>query len=203
MHTPSPPIVTSAVTGFVAGVLVTLAATGVVAHSGNSSAASPLPTTRPVRSSTLHDRLWRMATHALGPYTSEKQKRLISVSLLNVHSLEAVADPLSDLGGFKSATIYFRLNDHPLGKPWRLRAAKADVFAVMKSIYTSDLPVYDTELIGVFPLPTKKGKIVSRAVIAYETHDAAGKIPWKNWGRENESVLWNRLPYHWVDPRFG
>lgn len=203
MRFPSPQIVTSATSGFVLGVLVTLLASGVLAHTDPTSTAPPQPTPKAVGVATLHDRIWRLANRALGPTTNGTQQRLVSVSLLRVHSLEAVADPVTNVDQYRSVNILFRLNDHPLGKSWRLKAAKADVFALMKTLYTSDLPVYDVEAIGLFPLHGKGGTEETQAMIAYETHDQAARIPWKNWGRENEGVLWNRLPYKAVDPRFG
>jgi hypothetical protein len=77
------------------------------------------------------------------------------------------------------------------------------VFALMKMIYTSDLPIYDTELIGMFPLPSGKHVVNSEAVVAYETHIGATHIPWRSWGRESEGLLWTKLPYKSVDPRFA
>lgn len=94
----------------------------------------------------------------------------------------------------------FRLNDHPLGRSWRLREAKADVFALLKSIYTSGLPVYNTELVGQF---APAGHKSYTAVVAYLTYQTATRLPWKRWGRTSEGRLWNLLDYRDVSARFG
>ncbi len=203
MKLPSPPIVSTAVSGFVVGVFATLLATGVFDRTGRHTQAASLPTPVSVQSGVVYSRVWNLATRTLGPFTNRKQPRLISVKLVKVHSLEAVADQTTNFGTYRSVFIVFRLNDHPLGKSWRLKAAKADVFTLMKAIYTSDLPVYDAELIGQYPLPSGKTSQVAEAVVAYETHDDASQIPWKSWGRDNEARLWNELPYKNIDPRFG
>ncbi len=203
MRFPSPPVVSATISGFVVGVFATLLATGIVNHATSHSQTPPLPTPVGLQTSALYSRVWNLTTHTLGAYTNRKQARLISIKLVRVHSLESVADPQTDFQIYRSVSIDFRLNDHPLGKSWRLKAAKADVFTVMKALYTSDLPVYDIELVGHFPLPEGKKLVDADAVIAYETHNRASQIPWKNWGRENEARLWNELPYKSVDPRFA
>lgn len=199
---PSPPVVSAAVSGFVVGVFVTLVASGVLTRVGRTNAAPVLPTPKVVQPNLLWQQVHGIVVRQLGPYTSTKQARLVSLKLARVRSLESLSDPVPHQSTYRTVFIVFRLNDHPLGKSWRLKAAKADVFAVLKALYSSSLPIYDVQLTGRFPLGST-GKQPTTALVVYETHSAASSIPWRRWGREHESVLWNRLPYTYVDPRFG
>ncbi|MGI8968496.1 MAG: hypothetical protein ACR2GA_05255 [Chloroflexota bacterium] len=201
VRVPSPPVVTAATAGFVAGVLVALVATGVVTRSSHSSAA-PLPTPPPVRSSVLTDRVRHIVTRELGPLTNQRLPRLVSLQLtpaLIQHSrLPAV---VSDR--YQSVRVIFRLNNHPLGPSWRLKAAKADVFGVMDALYSSNLPIYNIELIGRFAVPKGKQTYETRVMVAIMSYRNSTRLPWKHWGRENEALLWKDLSYHWLDPRFA
>lgn len=203
MRAPSPPVVSSALSGFVVGVFVTLIATGVFARSSHTAASPPPPTPHAVTTSALHNAVQRLVAHQLGKYTDTRELRLVSVRLLRVRSLEAISNPLPGLARYRSVYVKFRLNDNPLGPSWRLRTAKADVFGVLKALYSSGLPIYDTLLVGIYPLKSGNGTTESQALVAYETHDDAVKVPWKQWGRENEGAVWNGLSYHSVDGRFA
>lgn len=152
-------------------------------------------------------RIEKVVARVLGPggYPPQARSRLISVNLL-----PAVPDlgPPTYIGEerlrrFRSVLITFRLNNHPLGPSWRLKAAQADVFGVMKTLYTSQLPVYDVHMVGDFPL--KQGNSVKSqpAVVVDMDYFTASRIPWKRWGREAEGRLWSTLARHYVDPRFA
>jgi hypothetical protein len=203
MRYPSPPNVSWALSGFVVGVFATLLATGIFARSPHTSAAPPVVTPRAVAPSILYTQINRLVTRQLGKYTDTRQARLVSLRLLTVRTLESLTDSSVPLAHYRSVYVRFRLNDNPLGASWRVRTAKADVFALLKTLYSSGLPVYDALLIGMYPLTTGHVTNETQAVVAYETHDDAVKIPWKQWGRENEGVVWNGLSYHSIDPRFG
>lgn len=203
MRFPSPPVVSSAFSGFVVGILVTLAATGVFSHASKPSASPTLPPVRLVGDPQLWAAVHRLATQKLGPFTDEKRARLVAVNLSPISSLEALADPRLSISKYRSAKIVFRLNNHPLGASWRFKAAKADVFALLKALYTSDLPIYDVELIGIFPVSSGKTIAERQVMTAYETHDAAARIPWRRWGRDKEAALWSQLTYRQVNPKFA
>jgi hypothetical protein len=203
MRLPSPPLVSWALSGFVVGVVVTLLATGLFGHSSHSSAPPPSPTPHLVADAALNDLLQRTIQHQLGKYTDTRLPRLVKFQLQQVRSLEALSDPLPHLTRYRSIYVVFRLNDNPLGPSWRLRSAKADVFNVMKALFTSGLPVYDVLMSGLFPLKSGNTTTEAQAVVAYETHDDSSKVPWRQWGRESEGAVWNLLSYHSVDPRFG
>jgi hypothetical protein len=105
---------------------------------------------------------------------------------------------------YRSVWIQFRLNNHPLGKSWRLKAAKADVFTVLKALYTSQLPIYDVWMVGKFPLGPKNTGAEGTALFVYIDHRTAERIPWKHWARgTDEGRLWASLTTAYVDPRFA
>lgn len=108
------------------------------------------------------------------------------------------------LDKYRTVFISFRLLNHPLGPAWRLKEAKGDVFRVMRSLFSSTLPVYDVELQGFYPIANKKGAVALQPVlVAYLDHQTASRIPWKRWGREYEGRLWTMLTQQWVDARFA
>jgi hypothetical protein len=194
-----------ALTGFVVGVLLTLIATGTLNH--NSQPSTPLATLPPAKAvgdAVLYQSVRRVVIRQLGQeYPNVKLHRLIQLRL------DPVSSPLdpeargSVPSNSRSVFIEFRLYDHPLGKSWRLRSAKADVFSVLKALYTSRLPIYGVELVGIFPL--RNGNVVqdSRALVAFIDHPTANRIPWRRWGRDNEGRLWSLLDYKHLDPRFA
>lgn len=192
-----------AVSGFVVGVFVTLIANGLLHGSSTPTAIPPTPTPRQVGDVQLRLQLTKIVNRALGPNTDQKQARLLKLQLLRVRSIESISDPVRGYGRYRSVYVVFRLNDNPLGRVWRLRTAKSDVFQVMKALYTSGLPIYDALLVGRFPLQTAKGIKDSQAVVAYESHQDAVKVPWRRWGRDNEGRLWNQLSSKSVDSRFA
>lgn len=138
----------------------------------------------------------------LGPaLPSQRSGRLINVSVSqNGPSLSNIGDEVGIR--YWSVFITFRLYDNPLGRAWRLRAAKADVFSVMKGLYTSRLAVYNVEMIGVFPIGRQGAREVP-VIKAYLSHAQAQSIPWKRWGREDEGLFWANLSYSWVDHQFA
>lgn len=143
----------------------------------------------------------RIVLSKLGPSdTNQKTSRLVSLHLLPVNV--PGGDGYSD-ARYRTVAIVFRLYDHPLGPAWRVRAAKADVFAVMKALYTSNLPVYDVDMQGRFPLLTGKHYRTETVLEAFMSYQAANHIPWKRWARDQEGRLWALLPYTYVDPRFA
>ena len=203
---PPAPIVSSALSGFVIGVVLTLIATGSILH---SSSGTGLPTPQPTPSSTqapnLNDatiasRLRVLVARQLGPSPEKSQPRLIKLTV----SPGSPINPLQPdaTGSLRTVVIRFRLNNHPLGGTWRLRAAKADVFLVLRGLYTSGLPIGSVDMTGLWPLKTGNPRIVLRVYLESET---AARVPWRKMGRNevNEARLWKMLNYKWVDPRFG
>jgi hypothetical protein len=172
----------------------------------NSQASTPLatlPPAKPVGDALLYQSVRRVVIRQLGEaYPNVKLRRLIQLRLDPISSALDPEARASVPPNSRSVFIEFRLYDHPLGKSWRLRSAKADVFSVLKALYTSRLPIYDVELVGIFPL--RNGKVVedSRALVAFIDHPTANRIPWRRWGRDNEGSLWALLDYKHLDPRF-
>jgi hypothetical protein len=202
---PAPTTVTAAVVGFALGTFVTLAATGAfTAASHRAESPATLPPSSAMTDSELAGLIRRLAERQLGPsYPNAKLKRVVSVSVTAASNLPLLTGRTRRADTSHSVSIVFRLNDHPLGKAWRFRAAKADVFAVMKAIYTSSLPVSDVEMEGIFPLKQGKAYRQHRAVVAYIDHARAASIPWKRWGRDKEARVWKMLSYSYTDRRFA
>lgn len=200
---PPAPIVGAALSGFVVGIIFTLLLTGVMAQGSHppAPAAATLPTPSQPGERQMYAQIKRLVLSKLGPSdTNQKTSRLISLHLLPVDV--AGRDTYAD-ASYRTVAIIFRLYDHPLGPAWRVRAAKADVFAVMKALYTSSLPVYDTEMQGKFPLSSGKHEQVQTVLEAFMSYRVASRILWKHLGRDQEAQLWNRLPYKYIDRRFS
>jgi hypothetical protein len=202
---PPAPIVSAALSGFVIGVLATLLATGSIAHSSGGASSTPVPTPLSTEAPNVSDaamgaRLRVLVARELGPSPAKSQPRLIHLSV----SPSAPINPLQpDVNSrLRTVVIRFRLNDHPLGGVWRVRAAKGDVFLVLRGLYTSGLPVGNVEMIGVFPLKSAGPKMVLQV---YMETDTAAKLQWRKLGRNeiNEGTVWKMLDYKWIDPRFG
>jgi len=150
-------------------------------------------------------RIQRIVDRQLGPgaYPAPRKSRLDYVQLT-----PAVSEPVAKSGpqllpAYQSVYIVFRLNDNPLGRVWRLRAAKFDVFTVLKALYTSQLPVYDVEMDGNYPISRRKPVCEGHALVAIMDHSTAELIPWKRWGRDQEARLWSSLSYTCVSPQFA
>jgi hypothetical protein len=202
---PDPRIVSWTLSGFVVGILLTLLATGTLHHdSPATSAQATLLPAKPVGQAQLYQNVLRVVNRQLGQaYPNVKLRRLIQ---LRLDPVSAALDPegRADVPPHaRSVFIEFRLYDHPLGKAWRLRSAKADVFSLLKALYTSRLPVYDVELVGVFPLRSGRTVQDARALVAFIDHPTADRIPWRRWGRDNEARLWSLLDYKHLDARFA
>jgi hypothetical protein len=202
---PSPPVLAGTLSGFVVGVFVTLIATGVISHTSASSPPAPTPTVAPgIPDPVFYQRAKNIAVRQLGPSASSpKEPRFVSLKLLPAVPIHSGIVPAEGLLQYRSIELVFRLYDHPLGRVWRLRAAKADVFAVMKALYTSPLPVYDVRMIGRFPLGAAGHKVEQTALQAYLEYGKANRIPWRLWTRKQEAQLWNTLTSKHVDPRFA
>jgi hypothetical protein len=187
---PPAPIVSSALSGFVVGVIVTLIVAGAIPHSVSSS---PNPTTGPTP-----------PVRQLGPSPDRTRPRLTSATVSPPSAEGSVFQPGFD-SSLRTVVLTFRLNDHPLGPTWRLRAAKADVFLLLKALYSSNLPIGNVEMAGVFPLTTKKGFKSRRVLLVYANRATVGKLPWKRLSRDEptENHVWRVLDYAWVDPRFA
>ncbi len=204
-HFPQPPIVAATVSGFVVGVFVALIATGVVNH---TTPAAQLPATLPpaksVVASQLHSRVQAIVDHQLGPaFPLQRSPRLVHVSLVRIGSVLPPQSSGKVSSHYRSVYLTIRLNDHPLGRSWRLRAAQADVFQLLKALYTSRLPIYRVQITGIFPLRHGKTTAEQQVLVAVMNHPTAERIPWKRWGRDRESQLWAMLDYKVVDPRFS
>lgn len=204
-YVPSPPVLSAALSGFVVGVFVTLIATGVVGNGSDS--AAPVPTVAPpkaVSDPQLYQQVKKIVVNKLGPSQSDpRQARFISLELLP--QTPAGLPPIlpQDAADLHTVSVQFHLYDNPLGRSWRLRSAEADVFAIMKALYTSSLPIADVRLSGIFPMTSERKTKDQIALIAFLNRDRADKIPWKRWTRRQEITLWNALTYHWVDSRFA
>jgi hypothetical protein len=201
---PSPPVLAGTLSGFIVGVVVTLIATGVISHT--SASGKPPPTLAPpasVPDPQLYQRAKNIAIKQLGPSASaNKQPRFVSLKVLPAPPPTGPTPP-EGTRRYSSLELIFRLYDHPLGRSWRLRAAKADIFAVMKALYTSSLPIYDVRMVGRFPLPSGKKVTEQQALVALLDHRTADSIPWRRWTRKQEGQLWSVLSYKRVDPRFA
>ncbi len=200
---PPAPLVGAALSGFVVGVVLTLLLSGVMipASSGTNRASTRLPTPSRPGERQLYAQVRHLVLSRLGPSdVNAKASRLMSLHLLPVGA--SAGDPYHD-DSFRTVAIIFRLYDHPLGPAWRLRAARADVFSVMKALYTSGLPIYDVEMLGMFPLASGKHYQTQTVLEALMSYRAASRIPWKRLSRDQEGQLWNSLPYKYIDPRFG
>lgn len=200
---PSPPVIAGTLSGFIVGVFVTLIALGVLAHSDASTKVIvTAPPAANIPDPQMYQRVKSIAIRQLGPSAStSKLPRFVSLKL--VPAPKAVPAPPEGLPEFRTVILTFRLYDHPLGRPWRLRAAKADIFAVAKALYQTSLPVYDLHMIGTFPLNSGKTTREQTALDVLLPHDVAATIPWKRWSRKQEGALWNKLSYKHVDPRFA
>lgn len=205
MRLPPAPVVSAALSGFVCGVLLTLLATGNIFHV--SGASTPKPTAEPTKflsDKDLKANIQREVSRALGPLPSDpKKSRLLDVQLYPVTPAEVGADGVTRYTGYRSVSLVFRLNNHPFGKSWRLRAAQADVYSILRAIYTSETAVYDVQLTGRFPLDSKHPLVLTSALRAYMAYETASLIPWRHWGRDDEGRVWRLLTSRWVDPRFA
>jgi hypothetical protein len=201
---PPPPIVAAALSGFVVGAVVTLVLTGVMTrHIGSASPTVTIPQSTSVADPQMFLRIRRIVDRVLGPQPGTKLSRRMSIELLPATCLPDRKQCPSGLPAYQSVVIKFRLLNHPLGPQWRLRTAKGDIFATMKALYTSQLPIFNVEMDGYFPLNNGHTTALSRVMTAYITYPRADQIPWKHWQRDKEGELWKRLTYVQVNPRFG
>ena len=204
-RTNTAPVVASGLSGLVVGVLLTLAVSALMSHGSAKTLprATPPGQTLPAKPQ-LQAQIERIVARQLGPASPDpKVPRLLHVWLLFPEP--QIGAIRRDYGAepTRSVEIVFRLNDHPLGKSWRLRAAKGDVFRTLKALYTSGLPVQDVIMQGEFPLGSGPGGANHVAVTVYMSHDTAAHIAWKHIDRSNEGQVWRALSYKKVDPRFG
>jgi hypothetical protein len=209
MRVPPAPVVSAALSGFVVGVIVTLMATGSMARGGPSATPGTAPTVVPTPGPRLSDaalvaRVSEIVTRELGPPPNKAEPRLIKVAV-SPGAPQRNFGPPGTQQALRTVIIRFRLNNHPLGGTWRLRAAKADVFLVLRALYSSTLPIGSVEMVGVFPL-SSKGKVSPRKSLEiYIDSDTARTLQWHKMSRDevNETRVWRALDYKWVDPRFG
>lgn len=207
MRPPSPPVIAGALSGFVIGVLLTLVATGTMSRGSLPPQATPtVPPATVVPAFQLKLQINHIVSKILGPQPSDPRKsRLLDTQLFPVGPNDTVPGQEFSYPGYRSVLITFRLNDHPFGPSWRLRAAEADVFAVMRALYTSQLNVYDVQMDGKFPMDPKHPGALQTALRASMSYDQSRSIPWRHWPRSvtNEARLWRMLTSVSVDPRFG
>ena len=204
----SAPVISAALSGLVVGIVVTLAVTGAMEHSAGLPKALPRATAVPVVATPRIDifqAVARIVVRQLGQaYPNPKQARLVHLSVLPLSMVESQsANPLPNHSEYRTVHIVFRLNDHPLGKAWRFKAAKADVFRVLKGIYVSNLPVYSVRMVGTFPMQTKTGIRDQPVLYAYISHFDAAHIAWRKLDRSNEGLLWRTLTATHINPNFG
>jgi hypothetical protein len=204
---PGAPAISAAFSGFVVGILATLVVTGVFGTGSSRSTGNitaTLPPATPVADTQMYAAVNRIVTRELGQtYAGGKVARLKSLQIDVAGSLNNQPLPANRLSAKKSVYIEFRLYDNPLGRSWRLRTAKSDVFNVMKSLYLSQLPIYNIEMVGFYHLKGGNPASEDSALVAYMDHSVAQHIPWKHWGRDQEARVWTLLAYHYVDPRFA
>lgn len=201
---PSPPVVSAAISGFVVGVILTLLLTGALSHRGQATAArATLPPAQTVSLATFRARATRIVLRQLGPYPDRRRSRLVSLRVTPLAQRLLSAQPGAQLQTYRSLSISFRLYDNPLGRAWRLRSAKSDVFFLLKALYTSRLPIYNIRLVGTFPLKSGSTNRERPALTAYMNFADAQRVPWKRWGRDHESDLWNNLTSKHVDSWFA
>lgn len=207
MRSPSPPVIAGALSGFVIGVLLTLLATGTMSRGSLSpDATSTVPPATIVPDAQLKVQINRIVSKILGPQPADaKKSRLLDTQLYPVSPADVDPGQAFAYPGFRSVLITFRLNDHPFGPSWRLRAAEADVFAIMRALYLSQLNIFDVQLDGKFPLNPKQPNRLQTSVRAYMSYDQSRRIPWRRWTRSaaNEARLWRTLTSVSVDPHFG
>ncbi|MGH2448082.1 MAG: hypothetical protein ACRDFS_05700 [Chloroflexota bacterium] len=189
------------------GAIVALLAAGVFARGPAQAALKPnatLPPVTPTAVDQMYTRVKSMVVKDLGPsYPNPRLARLLSLTLVPVAPPVLRRIGPSPIDRLRTVVIVFRLNDHPLGKAWRLRTAKADVFVVMKSLYASQLPIYNVEMIGEYPMPRNHVRKLRRVLTAFLDHTTASQIPWKHWRRTDESTLWSMLTYSSVNKAFA
>lgn len=203
------PVVSAAVSGFVVGVLVTLAAVGVFTHATPSAATPPatLPPATPESKTSVKSSVTTLVSKVLGPsYPNPANKRLLSVHLspadpdIPLHPEPRIA---RQYDRYHSVILVIRLNDHPLGPAWRAKSARSDVFQVMKGLYTSRLPIFNTEIVGMFPLRAGKKMRLQPVLFAFLDHATASTLPWKRFKRTDEGRFWTLLTYRYINSRFG
>jgi len=199
---PSPPVVSAAISGFVVGIVVTLALNGSFATGQKSAVptATLVPATT-VDEAQLIGQLYKIADHQLGPSPDAKHSRLLTLWVSTPRGYPAASTLPVSPGD--TVRIGFQLYDNPLGPSWRLRSAKADVFGLLKSLYTSNLPVYNVELTGSFFPKRGSPVVIRRAVETFMPETVAQRIPWKRWGRDHEGQVWDELTFKYVNPRFA
>lgn len=198
------PTIAGGLAGFVLGVAVTLAATGLFSSSSPTPNTATLPPATAVPQAQLYTRVRRIVTRVLGnTYPSGKATRLLLLELEPAGPGIPPPSATDRVRPYSSVYVRFRLNDHPLGGTWRVRAAKSDVFQVLRALYTSQLAVYNVSLDGYFPIKRGGTSKLARVLSAKINYPRASVIPWKRWGRDQEARLWNSLPYHFVSVQFG
>lgn len=200
------PAIAFGLSGFVLGIIVTLLALGVFHMQQSAAPVATLPPSTPVGDESMRARVTKIVQSQLGPaYPGPAKSRLVGPVIVSPVLPPGDVDPIQNprLAKYRSVTVKFWLNDHPLGKPWRLRAARGDVFNLMKALYTSQLPVYNLYLQGYFHLPGS-GRKRDLVLKAYMDHPTAARIPWKRMDRvTGETRVWNLLSYRYVNPKFG
>jgi hypothetical protein len=202
---PPAPVIAATFSGFILGIMFTLLLTGTVFRASNGPPATTTPSTVIPRNlisapTGMYDKVRRMLVRQLGPaYPDTRVQRLVQLDLLPSESDQANSQ------GYRSLLVIFRLNDHPLGKVWRLRAAEADIFEVMKALYTSQLPIYSVRMEGLFPLQVNNHTQLVRALRAFMTHKAAARIQWDHWdrNRDTEARLWKLMTQKFVAKGFA
>src|SRR5579875_1484651 len=125
-YVPSPPSVAAGLSGFVIGVILTLILVGTLGH--HTESATPpatLPPATPLGDSLMKARLSKLLNRLLGPgYPDLHTPRLVHLNLIPASIGPVPLGTLDRDTPYRTVQIVMRLNDHPLGKLWRLRAAK-------------------------------------------------------------------------------
>ncbi len=199
-------MISATFSGFVLGVVVTLVVTGLFGSGSTpTTVRATLTPATPVGEALLKEKVKHVVVRQLGlGYPNGKVPRLVDLELYPAGPSYPVPDVSPErLSRYRTVYIKFRLVDHPLGRVWRLRAAKGDIFKVLHALYTNPLGVYNVDMVGIFPLKEGSGAKVENALIAIMDHSTAETVPWKRWGREDEGRLWSILSYHYLDPRFA
>jgi hypothetical protein len=99
------------------------------------------------------------------------------------------------------ATIVFHLNANPFGPARQVASARADAFALLKTLYAHSLPLSDVRLEGMFALQKHKPEVL--ALRAGSTVPIQNSLaPWKKLTRSSEKRVWAALQPHFLSPAF-
>ncbi|HZT95473.1 MAG TPA: hypothetical protein VFB34_01425 [Chloroflexota bacterium] len=195
-------VLLGALTGFLIGVIVTVAfapALG-IGHTNASTHGTPTPipqaTTAPVTETELAARIRSYANQALVYSSVSGLSRLQSVNVRPAGFPTRVAtQPV-----LFNAIITFSLNPNPF-RNYQVRSARADVFLVLQKLYSHNLPLNVVALHGTFHLPGQKSATIMLRAVSNPIIQT--QFNWSKLARGSEKKVWRALPVHFIDSRFA